>query len=169
MLINTAQDPETPLTYRGLDRSELEFYDLDRWQLDTNIAIFDDWDSYIKAGDSEGLIYLYGEPVHETRLLRGQGKRAPHYIRRQLRGWGMSEGERMIRDLNLYLKTQDASFELIDEAKIDVYKIDGLAQKMATAGGTSKITQRVQAANEIKNYINALVLDAKEDYQSDAK
>ena len=71
----------------------------------------------------------------------------------------------MIRDLNLYLKTQDASFELIDEAKIDVYKIDGLAQKMATAGGTSKITQRVQAANEIKNYINALVLDAKEDYQ----
>lgn len=165
LLINSAQDPKDPLSLRGLDKSELEFYDLDRWQLDTNIAVFDDWDSYIKAGDNNGLIYLYGEPIHESRLLRGQGKRAPHYIRRELRGWGMSEGERMIRDLNLYLKTQDATFELIDEAKIDVYKIDQLAQKMATNGGTSSITQRIQTANEIKNYVNALVLDAKEEYQ----
>lgn len=76
----------------------------------------------------------------------------------------MSEGERMIRDLNLYLKAQDASFELIDEAKIDVYQIDNLASKMATAGGTSQIQQRVQTANELKNYINALILDSKEQY-----
>lgn len=165
LLINSNQDPQAPLSMNGLDKTELEFYDLDRWQLDTNIAVFDDWDSYVRKGDKDGLIYLYGEPIHESRFLRGQGKRAPHYIRRQLRGWGMSEGERMIRDLNMYLKTQDATFELIDEAKIDIYKIDQLAQKMATTGGTSQITQRIQTANEIKNYVNALVLDSKEEYQ----
>lgn len=164
LLINTVQDPETPLNLDGLYQTPLEFYDIDRWQLDTNIAVFDDWDSYISAGDNRGIIHLYGEPIHESRFLRGQGKRAPHYIRRQLRGWGMSEGERMIRDLNLYLKAQDASFELIDEAKIDVYQIDNLASKMATAGGTSQIQQRVQTANELKNYINALILDSKEQY-----
>lgn len=166
LLINTNQKPDKPLSYKNLDKSPLEFYDLDRWQLDTNIAIFDDWDSYLSSvGDGDGTIHLYGEPIHETRFLRGQGKRAPHYVRRQLRGWGMSEGERMIRDLNLYLKTQDATFELIDEAKVDVYKINGLANKLLTAGGTAAITSRIQAANEIKNYVNALVLDEKEEYE----
>jgi len=163
LLINSYQDPKKPLKLKGLDKSELKFYDIDRWQLDTNIAVFDDWDSYIAGGEND-LIYLYGEPIHESRFLRGSGKRAPHYVRRQLRGWGMSEGERMIRDLNLYLKTQDAGFELIDEAKIDVYKINGLANKLLTSGGTAAITNRVQAANEIKNYVNALVLDSQEEY-----
>jgi len=165
VLINTNQNPEKPLNFKNLSKTPLEFYDLDRWQLDTNIAIFDDWDSYLSSvGDGKGIIHLYGEPIHESRFLRGQGKRAPHYVRRQLRRWGMSEAERMIRDLNLYLKAQDATFELIDEAKVDVYKIDGLANKLLTTGGTAAITQRVQSANEIKNYVNALVLDAKEDY-----
>ena len=165
LLINTNQDPKKPLNMNKLSKTPLEFYDIDRWQLDTNIAVFDDWDSYISAGDNKGLIYLYGEPIHESRFLRGQGKRAPHYVRRQLRGWGMSEGERMIRDLNLYLKAQDATFELIDEAKVDIYKINGLANKLLTTGGTSAITNRIQTANEIKNYVNALVLDANEDYE----
>ena len=165
MLVNTVQDPEQPLSYRGLYNTPLEFYDLDRWQLDTNIAVFDDWDSYISAGTDEGIIYLYGQPIHESRILRGQGKRAPHYIRRQLRGWGMSEGERMIRDIQLYLKTQDVTFEILDEAKLDIYKIQGLANKLLTTGGTAQIQQRVESANIIKNYLNALVLDMGEDYE----
>lgn len=165
VLFNSQQDPEKPLNFKNLHKTPIEFYDLDRWQFDTNIAIFDDWDSYISAGDNKGIIHLYGEPIHESRFLRMQGKRAPHYVRRQLRGWGMSEGERMLRDLNLYMKTQDVSFEIIDESKIDVYKINGLANKLLTAGGTSAITNRIQAANEIKNYVSALVLDANEDFE----
>jgi hypothetical protein len=163
IMINTDQDPEKPLSLKNLKNKAIEFYDIDRWQMDVNAAYFDDWDSYIFA--SNGMINLYGEPIHSSRFLRGQGKRAPHYVRRQLRGWGMSEGERMIRDLNLYMKTQDVNFEILDEAKVDIYKIQGLAAKLMTAGGTSAITTRVQAANEIKNYVNALVLDSNEDYQ----
>lgn len=165
LMINSVQDPETPLNYNGLYDTPLEFYDLDRWQLDTNLAIFDDWDSYVSAGTDDGIIYLYGEPIHESRILRGQGKRAPHYVRRQLRGWGMSEGERMIRDIQLYLKTQDVTFEILDEAKIDIYQIKNLAAKLLTAGGTAAIQQRIENANVIKNYLNALVLDADETYE----
>lgn len=165
LLVNTNQDPSKPLNIGKMDKTPFDLYDLDRWQLDTNVSVFDDWDSFASSGSDNGLIYLYGEPIHESRFLRGKGKRAPHYVRRQLRGWGMSEGERMIRDLNLYLKTQDSAFELIDEAKIDIYKINGLANKLLTTGGTSAITQRVQAANQIKNYVNALVLDSNEDYE----
>jgi phage-related protein (TIGR01555 family) len=166
LLVNSNQDPQKPLNLNGLDRTPLDFYDIDRWQLDTNQAIFDDWDSYsLSASNNNDMIYLYGEPIHESRFLRSKGKRAPHYVRRVLRGWGMSEGERMIRDLNLYLKTQDVLYEILDESKVDVYKINGLAQKLMQSGGTAKITQRVQAANEIKNYVNALVLDSQEDYE----
>ena len=77
----------------------------------------------------------------------------------------MSEGERMIRDINLYIKTQDVLFELLDEAKIDVYSIDNLANQMALPGGIEKITRRVTNANRLKNYVNALVLDSKEKYE----
>lgn len=165
LLINTNQDPKKPLTYKGLSKTDLEFYDLDRWQIDTNTAYSDDWDSNFGYGEDEEMVYLYGEPIHESRFLRARGKRAPHYVRRQLRGWGMSEAERMLRDLNLYMKTQDATFELIDEAKIDVYKIEGLANKMIQKGGVAAITNRIQTSNEIKNYINAIIMDSKDSYE----
>jgi len=164
LLINTNQDPKKPLTYKGLSKTDLEFYDLDRWQIDSNTSYSDEWDSF-GYGEDDGMVYLYGEPIHESRFLKASGKKAPHYVRRQLRGWGMSEAERMLRDLNLYMKTQDATFELIDEAKIDVYKIEGLANKMIQKGGVAAITNRIQTSNEIKNYINAIVMDAKDNYE----
>jgi len=165
LLVNTNQDPKKPLSTKNLSKTDLEFYDLDRWQLDINIGVDEEFNNYLSSGDENDYIMLNGQQIHESRFLKGKGKKAPHYVRRQLRGWGMSEGERMIRELNMYLKTQDATFELIDEAKVDVYKIDGLATKLMQRGGTSSITSRIQTANEIKNYVNAIVLDAKEDYQ----
>ena len=165
LLVNTNQDPKEPLSYRGLQDSAIELYDLDRWQLDANKAITGNFEEHFKTGDENEIISLYGQPIHQSRFLIGRGKRAPHYVRQTLRGWGMSEAERMLRDLNSYLKTQDVTYEILDEAKIDVFKINGLAEKLISKGGTAKITQRVQAANEIKNYINALVMDTKEEYE----
>ena len=164
LLINTNQDPEKPLNINKLHNKPFDLYDLDRWQLDTGIQLFDELETS-RFYSEQDKILLYGEQIHKSRFMLSRGKRAPHYIRQQLRGWGMSEGERMIRALNATAKAQDASFELIDEAKIDVYKIDGLANKLLTAGGTNKITQRIQAANMIKNYVNALVLDSKEEFE----
>ena len=166
LLINTNQDPETPLDIRNIAGTPLDFYDIDRWQLDTNVAYFDDFEGlFYGDGDDRQMFYLWGQPIHESRFIRLRGKRAPSYVRRQLRGWGMSEGERMIRDLNLYLKTQDVLYEILDESKVDVYSIEGLANKLYTRNGTSAVTERVQAANQLKNYLNALVIDAKEKYE----
>lgn len=165
LLINTNQDPKEELDMNDLHRKPLELYDIDRWQIDTNAAYFDDYETLFTSGDEKEFFYLWGSPIHKTRFVRGRNKRAPSYIRRQLRGWGMSEGERMIRDLNLYLKTQDVLYEILDESKIDVYHIEGLANKMLTTGGTDAITRRVQAANELKNYLHSIVLDTKETFE----
>lgn len=162
VLINTNQDPETPLDLKRIGRSPLELYDVERWQLDTNFPYSEEFD--VENRSSE-FMYLLGKKIHESRFILMKGKRAPSYVRRQLRGWGMSEGERMIRDLNLYLKTQDVLYEILDESKIDVYKIKGLAQKLATAAGTAQIAQRVTYANQIKNYLSALMLDSEESFE----
>ena len=164
VLINTPQDPESPLSTQALANQPIEFYDVDRWQLDN--AGVSGSDHYYPNEDVEREHYfLHGEKIHRSRMMVINGKKAPSYVRRQLRGWGMSEGERMIRDLNNYLKTQDVLYEILDESKIDVYHIQGLANKLLTTGGTTKIQNRIQAANEIKNYVNALVLDAEEEFE----
>lgn len=163
MIINSNQDPAEPLNLKALQNSPVAFYDVDRWEIDNGIMA-SGGDPFINPGDSE-FFYLYGQKIHGSRVITAAGKRAPSYVRRTLRGWGMSEGERMIRDLNLYLKTGDVLYEILDEAKVDVYKIQGLANKLATSGGTQRIQNRVMAANAIKNYVHALVIDAQEEFQ----
>ena len=162
IVINTNQDPETPLRLRGIGRSPLELYDVERWQLDSNFPYTEEFECQGKQGE---FMYLLGKKIHESRFILMKGKRAPSYVRRQLRGWGMSEGERMIRELNLYLKTQDVLYEILDESKIDVYHIKGLAQKLMTSAGTMQIAQRVQLANQLKSYVSALMLDDGEDFE----
>lgn len=164
LIINTNQDPESPLDLRTLSRGPLEFYDADRWQFDNAHPYAGDMDEML-YGQPPDFMYLYGQKIHQSRVIKIRGKRAPYYVRRQLRGWGMSEGERMIKDLNLYLKTQNVLYEILDESKIDVYRITGLAQKLINEAGTAAITRRVQLANELKNYVNALVMDAKDEFE----
>lgn len=164
LIVNTDQDPKTPLNYRRLKGAPIEFYDLDRWQLSArNFNDIDPLLCYDISGADE--YYVNGVPMHASRAILGKGKQAPVYIRRQLFGWGMSEAERMLRDLNNYIKTQDVLYEILDESKIDVYHIVGLANKLATTNGASIIKNRVQAANQIKNYVNALVLDKEEEFE----
>jgi hypothetical protein len=46
----------------------------------------------------------YGRPIHKSRVMRLEGKQAPSLIRPRLRGWGMSEVERIVRSLTSILK-----------------------------------------------------------------
>jgi len=164
IVLNSDQDPEKPLNVARLKGSPIDLYDIDRWQLsspDIQMSPMQDYEDITNARD----LYLNGIKIHPSRVILGTGKRAPSYVRRQLMGWGMSEADRMLRDLNNYLKTQDVLYQILDESKIDVYKIRDLANKLLTVGGTAQIQKRIQAANEIKNYVNALILDAEEEFE----
>jgi len=165
LVVNSNQDPKEPLNYKKLHNSPLELYDADRWQFDNANPYAGGLEDNFYGG-KEDYFHLHGQKIHESRVIRIRGKRAPWYVRRQLRGWGMSEGERMIKDLNLYLKTQNVLYEILDESKVDIFKIEGFNQKLINATGTTAITRRIQLANEMKNYVNALIMDAKDDYES---
>ncbi len=148
LIINMDVDPTQP--FRHETTKNLEFYAVDRWEL-TNPRGSDYYT-------------FYGSKIHHTRVIELVGKYAPSFIRPQLQGWGQSVVERMVRDVNAYFKNKNVIYDLLDEAKIDVFRIQNFNTSLATAKGTSNIQRRFQLANQIKNYQNALVMDVKDEY-----
>lgn len=173
LIIITKQAPETPLDLDGIfDFSDVEFLAADMWELyhDGQVAngggIKGPTEGIEKPFDDNVEFYnYYGYKIHKTRVLRVEGKQAPAFIRTRLRGWGMSEIERLVRSLNQYLKNQNVIFELLDEAKIDIYGIKGLNSSLMSAQGTNKIAERVQMSNTLKNFQNAITMDTEDSYE----
>lgn len=159
----TGQNPQTPLDIKKFNKDTLfEFQPVDMWELyedkiniQGNMHPTDSFDEYY---------HYYAQRVHKSRVMRFNGKEAPSFIRPRLRGWGMSEVERLVRSINQYMKNQDVIFELLDEAKVDVYKIEGFNSSLLNSPGTAALQNRIQAANMIKNYLNAITMDMKDDY-----
>jgi phage-related protein (TIGR01555 family) len=169
----TGQNPELPFNVKNLKQgAKLEFKTVDMWELynsRVNINGYEDedlQDGEATFDDGAGNFYdYYGIKVHKSRVFRVEGKQPPSFIRPRLRGWGMSELEKIVRTFNQYLKNQNVIFELMDEAKVDVYGIKGLNSALATKNGTAAMSSRVQIANQIKNYLNALTMDVDDSYE----
>jgi phage-related protein (TIGR01555 family) len=166
LVINTDGDSDKPFNINQLNqKSQLSFYGADLWELYmTNTNMYVEEKPYVDNPKNDVPYLFYGQPLHKTRVLKVIGKDAPSFLRPQLRGWGMSELERLIRDLNSYLKNQALIFELLDEAKIDIYKIKDFNSALLTSEGTNKIQNRVQLSNQIKNFQSALVMDTGDEF-----
>lgn len=159
MIINVDQDFRQELDPELLgEDGPLEFIPADRWELvlaqnnlfsDANVCPFN----------------YYGYPVNASRVIKFLWNEAPSYIRLRLQGWGMSEVEHCIRPINAFLKFENLLFELMDEAKIDVYKLQGFASTLMSGQAKSSISKAMLQVNQIKNFQNALVLDKNDDYE----
>ena len=162
IVIMTDQNPSLPLDVSAIkEDTPLEFVAADMWELyKDNYKVWNPWDS-----DDDKKYSYYGINLHKSRVLPIKGKEPPSFIRPRLRGWGMSELERVVRSINSYLKNQDLIFELLDEAKIDVYQLNGFNTAMLTAKGTKGAEERVRISNSLKNYLNALILDTNDKYE----
>lgn len=163
LVIMVDQNPALPLDMKSIkEDSKLEFKAADMWELykdQTNI--WNPWED-----DRDDVYYnYYGVRLNRTRVLPICGKEAPSFIRPRLRGWGMSELERVVRSINSYLKNQDLIFELLDEAKLDIYQMNGFNAAMLTSSGTKTAEKRIQMANSLKSYLNALILDTNDKYE----
>jgi len=167
ILIVDEDKPDTPFDITKLnEKSNIELKAVDLWelyQLDAGVVL--DVYSEDKLPDGGDFFHYYGKRVHKSRVYRIEGKEAPSFIRPRLRGWGLSVMEKVVRSLNQYLKNQDVIFELLDEAKVDVYKITDFNSALMTADGTAKVSNRIQAGNMIKNFNNAVTMDIDDDYE----
>lgn len=156
VIINTDQNYEEELNIESItEDSPLEFKAADRWELAWN-GIPNDERSYFS---------YYGKKIHQSRVAKIVGEEAPSMAAQRLQGWGMSCIECVIREINSYFKEHNLIFEMIDEAKIDVYKIKGFNSSFLKPLAQGKNVRRLQMANSMKNFMNAIMLDSEDDYE----
>lgn len=167
IVIMTNQDPSTPLEMDAIDeKSPLEFRAVDMWELFHNKQNTDDYSTAIDSLNPNIEFYdYYGIKLHRSRVLIMKGIEAPSFVRPKLRGWGFSVVESLVRSINQYLKANNLGFEVLDEFKIDIFKVKNLAQTLITPGGENQIRKRLALANSQKNYQNSIAMDAEDDYQ----
>ena len=162
IIINCGQNPSTPLNINAINKNTpLKFIAADLWELakhDENLP--DEW-----REDKTDIPYnYYGQSLHKTRVLKVLGKMATSWDRPRLRMWGMSELERIMPELNSHMRAIDLIFELLSQYKIDVWKIKEYNSNLMNADGTDIVNKRIQHANQIKNYLNAVVMDSEDDF-----
>lgn len=160
------QDPSQPLDISAInENTRVQFIDADMWELfwsQVNMSVQEGIQDY-SLGNAEFYDY-YGIKLHKSRVLLRKGIRAPSFIRPRLRGWGVSALETLVRSINQYLKSSDLSFEVLDEFKLDIFKIKNLTNILFAPGGEEKVRKRVAITNMQKNYQNAISMDAEDDY-----
>lgn len=168
LIINTDQEADKPFDPLSISKDDrLSFKPVDMWELYGDTLNVDDEENAIglkKLRDTDITFNFYSQTINRTRVMKFKGKRAPSFVRPRLRGWGLSVVEVFIRSVNQFLKSNNLTFEILDEAKIDVYKIKGLATALMN-NQEDKIRKRVAIANSEKNYRNAVSLDTEDDYQ----
>ncbi len=161
----TDQDPEEELDLDSIGTdTPLEFRPVDMWELFWDKQNTEGYDPAIQAQDFEFYNY-YGEKLHKSRVMRLKGLTAPSFIRPRLRGWGFSVVEILVRSINQYLKATDLGFEVLDEFKLDVYKMKNLINLLGSPNGQQKVMERVRLANWQKNYQNAIVMDSEDEFE----
>lgn len=163
----TDQDPSQPLNVEAINESTpLQFRAVDMWELFWSHQNTSDYAASIDSKQLVGNTHFdyYGLQLHNSRVMRMIGIEAPSFVRPRLRGWGCSIVETLVRSINQYLKANNLSFEVLDEFKVDVYKIKNLANSLLTTEGQAAIQRRVQIANQQKNFQNAITMDMEDDW-----
>lgn len=166
IIINAGQDLTKPLNVNSIkETTPLEFYAADRWELSYSPSGMSTLDQFKEEDTIDCPYNYYGHRIHRDNIIKLKNKDAPSLIRGQFGGWGVSELEKIIRSYNQYLKHQNVTYELLDESKIDVFKLNGFNSAIATRDGAQKTAKRVAEAAKIKNYQNALVMDIDDEYE----
>lgn len=152
IIINTEQDPKMPLSMKDLEGKSLKFYAASRWEVES-------------AKRYSEYYSFYGQRFHHSRVITVAGKEAPFQIRWMLQDWGLSEMEKLLEPFNIYLRTQNGIYDLLKEAKVDIFQFEGFLAQLSSTRGTQLAIQRVQMMNQQKNSGNALVMDMKDKYE----
>ncbi len=162
------QDPAKPLKMKKSD-ADVQFYAANRWEFGVGYRAADPRSLATMPTANFDARYsdryeFYGKPLDRSHVFDMAGKAPPSLLKWQLQGWGMSEVERMVEDFNAFIKTKNVLYELLEEAKIDVFSMAGFNDSLLTQEGTARVFNRVQRANQLKNFNKALMLDKDDTY-----
>jgi len=163
IVILDGRNPSTKLDLEKINKdTPLEFYVTDNWEISNTDMNSKD----LKEIDwmAETPFQLRGYQIHKSRVIVFKGKEFPPLYRPIGRGWGMSILEPLVRTLNKSIKNENVIFELLDEAKMDIFSLYGLNDAMQDEHATEAITKRVAYAEQVKNYMKAILMDSEDEY-----
>lgn len=102
--------------------------------------------------------------IHPSRVIRFDGPYNPRQDREDDQ-WGMSVVHILNDAVSDFLAAKGAMAALVDEAKVDVYGIPGLSDKLMTREGDQKLLARLQLNNSAKSFAHGVYMDAAETYE----
>jgi phage-related protein (TIGR01555 family) len=153
IIVENGENPQKPLTLQGAANRPIQFIACHRWEL-TSPQRFPE----------SGFYTFYGQKIHESRVRTLSGKEAPYPINMILQGWGMSEVEHIVQPLNIFLRTQNVVYDLLKEAKVDIFRFKNFAAQLSSQKGTQQMLSRLNITNRAKSTNNALVMDKEDEY-----
>ena len=166
MGIDGAGEFHEPLDIDRVRPDSLKWLSLvDRWHL---IPQAINLSNPLRANWGRPEIYTaYGgnDPVHRSRILFFYGTPLPYHLARRSYFWGASILERVKVAIENADVAQSGIAALITDAKVDVFKIPGLFDKLRTPQGNAQVMDRLQLSNLGKSIFNGIVIDAAEDYE----
>lgn len=105
-----------------------------------------------------------GVRIHPSRVVRFLG--LPHLeTSRELDGWGMPIYQRAYDAVRNVASTAAGLASLVQEAKVDVVKIERLTENATDAGWRERMLARLALAAKAKGINGMLLLDALEEYE----
>lgn len=166
LLIGLGDDPTQPLP-SNIRPGQIQYlHPLTRWQ----VTIGDE--------DLDVLSPTFGEPlwyeltaatqrvrIHPSRMIPFRGEHVPNIgtASWQDRFWGDSIVQRINQAVQQATTATDGFAALIDEAKLDVWKLKGFMSELALDDTT--VTKRVEYTNLAKSTHRAVILDSEDEFE----
>jgi uncharacterized protein len=101
--------------------------------------------------------------IHPSRMVRLIGLDQPDPMEGS--GWGDPVMQVIHDSVSAAGTVMQSIAVLVSEAKLDVIKIPGLTEIFSTSEGTNRLVKRFTEANVAKSVVNALIMDAEEEWQ----
>ena len=159
------KDLSKPLNFKRLKDRQVEFIPVDRWQLTYSKSNINEPGGKWYLTTSYGNLQDYnGQEIHESRIKLLRGKPAPFMIAQMVSYWGLSVYEQIFQDMNQLFKSRDVLFELLDEAKTDILKLESLQTALTNQGSMNALQRMVDFIARNKNYKSQITLSTKDDY-----
>ena len=177
------QNWEDELDLDKVGKGDLAFvHVVGRWQLQSGPLIRDitsPWygepEYYLRAtvpivtnpklqGEDQGVKPSDGLMIHPSRVVRLVGAEYPD-PERAPDTWGDSSLQVVIDEVKNAGLVGGSIAALTAKANVDVIKLPGLTQLLATDKGTRNLIERFANANAAKSVVNALLIDTQDDWQ----
>lgn len=109
-----------------------------------------------------------GDRIHPDRIIIFKGERVPGITGLHTADafWGDSTIERVDRAVRNADTASDGFATLIDEAKVDIFRLAGMTETLLQPDGDAKIARRVEATNLGKSNYRGVYLDKEDEWQT---